>query len=202
MKPSTSDRPHRKIRLIRIAGWTVTGVVVIGVVMAASLAIDGLTDKIHPADVAIVPGNRVNPDGRPSSWLEARLDRTLDLYHQGLFSHVIVSGGFGKEGFDEGDVMKGYLVAAGIPDSDVLVDHNGYDTYLTALNSSALMTIHGWKSAMVISQFYQIPRAKLALHRFGVTQVYSANAQGLTLNGLISLAREVPAYVVYFLRAY
>jgi hypothetical protein len=64
------------------------------------------------------------------------------------------------------------------------------------------MTAHGWKSAMVISQFYQIPRAKLALHRFGVAQVYSAHAQGLTLNGLISLAREVPAYVVYYLRAY
>ncbi len=202
MKPVLSLYPRRKKRLIRIAWGTFAGLVVISASLAASIAIDGLSDKIHTADVAIVPGNRVNPDGKPSAWLQARLDRTLDLYHQGLFATIIVSGGFGKEGFDEGDVMKQVLVDAGVPQGAVLVDHEGSDTYLTARNSAAIMADHGWKSAMVISQFYQIPRAKLALHRFGIQQVYSAHAQGLTINGLISLAREVPATMVYFLRPY
>ena len=170
--------------------------------MAPLIAIDGLSDQIHVVDVAIVPGNRVNPDGRPSPWLQARLDRTLDLYRQGLFEHIIVSGGFGKEGFDEGDVMKQVLVDAGVPASAVLVDHEGDDTYLTARNSALIMVNRGWKSAMVISQFYQIPRAKLALRRFGIQQVYSAHAQGLTINGLVSLAREIPATVFYYLRPY
>ena len=177
-------------------------VVLAGLLLAAGIAVDGMTDRLHPADVAIVPGNRVNLDGNPSSWLQARLDKTVEMYQKGYFSHVIVSGGFGKEGFDEADVMKNYLVGAGIPAEAVLEDHYGDDTYSTALNSSALMSSYGWKSAFVISQYYQIPRTKLALSRFGITELYSAHAQGLTSNGLISLAREVIAYPVYFFRSY
>ena len=202
MVPARAKKSRVRLDLKRFVVWSAAGVVAIGALIAISIAIDGLVDQIHPADVAIVPGNRVNPDGKPSSWLRARLDRTFELYQAGLFRHVIVSGGFGKEGFDEGDVMKAYLVSAGIPEGNVLVDHDGYDTYLTAQNSAGLMAARGWKSAMVVSQFYQIPRAKLALHRFGVAQVYSAHAQGLTTNGLVSLAREVPAYGVYYFRNY
>jgi vancomycin permeability regulator SanA len=185
---------------------TITGgacaVVLAGLLLAAGIAVDGMTDRLHQADVAIVLGNRVNPDGNPSSWLQARLDKTVEMYRKGFYSNVIVSGGFGKEGFDEADVMKAYLVSAGIPAGVILEDHYGVDTYSTALNSSALMSSYGWKSAFVISQYYQIPRTKLALSRFGITELYSAHAQGLTTNGLISLAREVIAYPVYFLRSY
>jgi vancomycin permeability regulator SanA len=202
MKPAPPTRLRRKPSLARIALYFLAAAATASLGLAGAIAADGLIDRIQPADVAIVPGNRVNPDGQPSSWLKARLDRTLELYRQGLFSHVIVSGGFGKEGFDEGDVMKRYLVEAGIPQAAVLVDHLGDDTYLTARNSAAIMTAHGWKSAIVISQFYQIPRAKLALKRFGVQPIYSAHAQGLTSNGLISLAREIPATIFYFLRPY
>jgi hypothetical protein len=65
-----------------------------------------------------------------------------------------------------------------------------------------LMSAYGWKSAMVISQFYQIPRTKLALSRFGVQGIYAAHAEQITWRGVISLAREVVAYPVYFVRAY
>jgi len=173
-----------------------------GLLLAVGIAVDGMSDRPHPADVAIVPGNRVNPDGRPSSWLQARLDKTVEMYQKGFFSWVIVSGGFGKEGFDEAAVMKAYLVRAGIPAEVILEDHEGVNTYATALNSSVLMSSFGWKSAFVISQYYQIPRTKLALSRFGIKEIYSAHAQGLTTNGLISLAREVIAYPVYFIRSY
>jgi len=197
----TNKNSPQIVALRAIAGGACI-VVFAGLVLAAGIAVDGMTDRLHKADVAIVLGNRVNPDGRPSSWLQARLDKTVEMYQKGLFLHVIVSGGFGKEGFDEADVMKAYLVSAGIPAGDVLVDHYGVDTYSTALNSSALMSSFGWKSAFVISQYYQIPRTKLALRRFGITEIYSAHAQGLTTNGLVSLAREVIAYPVYFIRSY
>ncbi|MDR3576705.1 MAG: YdcF family protein [Anaerolineaceae bacterium] len=193
--------PPQRSALLAITGGACI-VVLAGLLLAAGIAVDGMTDRLHKADVAIVLGNRVNPDGRPSSWLQARLDKTVEMYQKGFFLHIIVSGGFGKEGFDEADVMKAYLVSAGIPAGAILEDHYGVDTYSTALNSSSLMSSYGWKSAFVISQYYQIPRTKLALRRFGVSELYSAHAQGLTTNGLISLAREVIAYPVYFVRSY
>src|ERR1043165_654247 len=99
-------------------------------VAAALLAADGLRDEIHPADVAIVPGNTVERDGQPSARLRARLDKTLELYRCGLFGHVIVSGGVGAEGFDEAEVMKRYLVGRGVPEECVIADGGGATTYL------------------------------------------------------------------------
>lgn len=37
----------------------------------------GLTDRYAPADLIVVPGNTVAPDGTPSQRLQARLDAAL-----------------------------------------------------------------------------------------------------------------------------
>ncbi len=73
------------------------------VLAGASLAIvlAGLNDHLHAADLGVVLGSKVNPDGRPSLMLQARLDHALELYRRGYFKLVLVSGGLGREGYDE-----------------------------------------------------------------------------------------------------
>jgi vancomycin permeability regulator SanA len=170
--------------------------------LAATLIVaDGLTDDIHVADVAIVPGNTVERDGRPSARLRARLDQTVALYRQGLFPAVIVSGGVGREGFDEALVMKRYLVENGVPEGSIYVDSGGATTRLTAKNASRMMRENGWQSAMVVSQYFHVPRMRLAMKRAGVTPVFSAHAQYFERRDVYSIAREVIGYGAYFLRA-
>jgi vancomycin permeability regulator SanA len=195
----TKLHPHRTLRILKTV--LLVGLL-LGLSMAVYIAIDGLTDELRPVDVAVVPGNRVDPDGQPSPWLKTRLDRTVELYRQGLFANVIVSGGLGSEGFDEAAVMMDYLVSAGIPKSRILIDSGGADTYATAVNAAALMDAHGWKSAMVVSQYYHVPRTRLALQRCGLQTVYGAHAEGFTYRGLVILAREVIASPVYAFRSY
>ena len=60
-----------------------------------ALLVAGLHDEIHSADLAVVPGNTVYANGTPSARLAARLDRALELYQQGLFPLILVSGGTG-----------------------------------------------------------------------------------------------------------
>jgi vancomycin permeability regulator SanA len=76
---------------------------------------DGLNDELADVDIAVVLGNKVELDGQPSNRLKARLDKSVELYGTGYFKNIIVSGGIGKEGFDEAKVMKEYLVNKGIP---------------------------------------------------------------------------------------
>lgn len=169
--------------------------------LAAILIVaDGLTDDIHAADVAIVPGNTVEKDGRPSARLRARLDQTVALYRQGLFPNVIVSGGVGSEGFNEAEVMKSYLVENGVPEGRIHVDSGGATTYLTARNAARMMRENGWQSAMVVSQHFHVPRMRLALKRSGITPVFSAHAQYFELRDVYSIAREVVGYGAYLLR--
>lgn len=170
--------------------------------LAATLIVaDGLTDDIHAADVAIVPGNTVEKDGRPSARLGARLDQTVALYRQGLFPNVIVSGGVGVEGFDEAEVMKRYLVEKGVPEGSIRVDSGGATTHLTARNAARMMRENGWQSALVVSQYFHVPRMRLAMRRSGVTPVFSAHARYFERRDIYSIAREVVGYGAYLLRA-
>jgi vancomycin permeability regulator SanA len=175
---------------------------VLAFTLSATLIVaDGLTDDIHATDVAIIPGNTVEKDGRPSARLQARLDQTVALYRQGLFLNVIVSGGVGREGFDEAEVMKRYLVESGVPEGSVHVDGGGATTHLTARNASRMMRENGWRSAMVVTQYFHVPRMRLALKRSGVTPVFSAHAPYFELRDVYSIAREVVGYGAYLLRA-
>ncbi|HEX7956024.1 MAG TPA: YdcF family protein, partial [Pyrinomonadaceae bacterium] len=137
----------------------------------------------------------------PSARLRARLDQTVALYRRGLFPEVIVSGGVGVEGFDEAEVMKRYLVENGVPEGSVHVDGGGTTTHLTARNASRMMRENGWRSALVVSQYFHVPRMRLALKRSGVAPVFSAHARYFERRDVYSIAREVVGYAAYLLRA-
>lgn len=169
---------------------------------AALIVADGLSDDIHPADVAIVLGNTVESDGRPSARLRARLDKAVELYCGGLFQHVIVSGGTGAEGFNEAEVMKSYLISQGVPEAHIIADGEGMTTSLTARNAARVMKEQRWQSALVISQYFHIPRTRLAIESYGVRPVYSAHAEYFELRDVYSIAREVIGYGAYLMRRY
>jgi vancomycin permeability regulator SanA len=170
------------------------------IVPALLIVADGLTDELHQADVAVVLGNTVNPDGQPSPRLQARLDKTVELYQKGFFTNIIVSGGFGVEGFDEAVVMSQYLVSQNIPTERIFVDGEGRTTNLTAKNTAQIMRQNNWQSALVISQYFHISRCKLALANYGISPVYSASANYFELRDLYSLVREVMGYFSYLWR--
>jgi uncharacterized SAM-binding protein YcdF (DUF218 family) len=147
-------------------------------------------------------GTTANPDGTPSRWLKTRLDKAAEVYEGGLVSHIIVSGGRETSGVLEGNVMRDYLISNGIPQNSIIVDNAGVNTFATAGMVAAIMRENNWTSVMVVSQFYHIPRVKLALKRFGIKEIYSAHAEWITGMAVIWLAREIIAYPVYFIRAY
>ena len=139
--------------------------------------LDGFKAPKPPADVAVVLGSKVQKDGTPSSGLQRRLERARDLYRKGAIKAVFVSGGRGSEGFEEADIMRAVLIQSGIPADAIIVDRAGNNTRLTAMHAHRIMEERGWQSAIAISQYYHVPRAKLALRQEGVAQVSGAAAE-------------------------
>ena len=172
--------------------------------LLGSLAIawSGLTDHLHTADVGIVLASKVELNGQPKPTLEARLDRTLELYRDGMFPQVIVSGGIDRNGWDEAAVMKRYLVERGVPEGMIHADNKGVNTYFTAKNAALFMSGHGMKSALVVTQYFHVPRSRLALERFDVSPVYSAHAHYFSFRDLWWVPRDVAGYCYYSLRGY
>ena len=159
----------------------------------------GLKDNISITDVAVVLGNKVEKDGVPSNRLKSRLDKALELYEKGYFDYIIVSGGAGEEGFDEAEVMKNYLMDKGISSEYIILDPQGYNSYMTAQNTKAIMNKMDFNSVTIITQFFHISRTELAFKKVGIEKIYSAHSDYFELRDIHSLAREFPAYYKYLL---
>lgn len=165
--------------------------------MAAAISTLGLRDQIVVADLAIVPGNTVNPDGKPSDRLRGRLNAALRLYMTQKCKAILVSGGTGEEGHDEAEVMKNYLVERGVPAAAVYTDNQGINTFATARAAATLMHEKKWKSSMLVSQFFHIARFQLAMKKFGVEPVGHVHSTDYEIRDAYSLTREVFAYFEY-----
>lgn len=167
----------------------------------AALVLEGLDDKLAPADVIVVPGNTILPDGTPSPRLQARLDAALTQFQAGRAPHILVSGATGKEGFDEATAMGRYLLKRGVPAGAILEDNQGWTTDATARNAAALMRARGWKTAMVATQYFHVPRFRLALERAGIAVSGNVHAPYFELRDLYSVPRETVGYLVYYVRS-
>jgi vancomycin permeability regulator SanA len=164
------------------------------------IVIDGLNDEVKKADIAVVLGNKVELNGEPSDRLKARLDKAVELYQDGYFPYIIVSGGIGKEGFDEAKVMKNYLIQQGVPADTIKEDNQGYNTYMTAENTSNIMNQLDAESVLLITQYFHISRTKLTFKKLGFKDVYSAHAEIFEFRDIYSTIREFPAYYKYVLK--
>jgi len=164
------------------------------------ILLDGLVDNVTESDVGIVLGSKVMPDGTPSARLRARLDKADELFRKGMFKYVIVSGGTGKEGRSEARAMADYLAGEkNVPREAIIIDEYGNTTQATAQNSAGIMKERGLTSAVVVTQYFHITRARYALRRAGVAKVCTAHARYFEMRDLYSIAREAVALPVYWL---
>lgn len=155
---------------------------------------DGLHDEGKEADLALVLGNKVNKDGTLSDALESRIQHGLDLYRAGRVKWVMVSGGYGKEGFYEGDKMKEFLVTNGVPAERIVTDNQGADTQASVRNALKVKDSLKLNSILVVSQYFHVSRTKHLFHNRGFREVSSSAPWYFQFRDLYALPREVAAY--------
>ena len=178
----------------KLVKYTLTGAVLWLFVHTIIVVADGLHDTRAPADAAVVLGNQVNVDGTLSERLAQRLLCGLRLYQTGQVKQLIVSGGLGKEGFYEGDKMKEYLLAQGVPAAVITVDNEGNTTRQTVVNVLRLRDSLRFTSLIVVSQYYHLTRTKMLFRQAGFGAVSGASPWYFEWRDLYSLAREFGAY--------
>jgi SanA protein len=126
--------------------------------------------EVPRAEVAIVPGALVEPDGDMSAMLADRVRQAAALWHAGRVEKILVSGDHGQWVYDEPDTMRKALVADGVAPEDVFEDHAGFDTWATMVRARE---IFGVRDAVVVTQGFHMSRA-----------LYLADAAGIEATGL------------------
>jgi SanA protein len=129
-------------------------------------------EAVPRAQVAIVPGALVKPDGEMSTMLADRVRRAVELWRTGKVERILVSGDHHTWGYDEPGTMRKELVGEGVSPRDVFEDHAGFDTWATMVRARS---IFGVDSAVVITQGFHMPRA-----------LFLADAAGIDATGLTS----------------
>ncbi|MGE5549762.1 MAG: YdcF family protein [Bacteroidota bacterium] len=180
--------------------WVTIGGLACFLAGAIAIGAIGLHDHVAEADLAVVPGNTINPDGTPSKRLQGRLDAALVLFNSGHCRAILVSGGIGSEGYDEAEVMKAYLVANGVPASAIFTDNQGVNTFETARYTAKLVREKGFNRPILVSQFFHIARFKVALGKHGLQSGGNVHSRYYELRDVYSLAREVFGCVGYAIR--
>ena len=129
---------------------------------------------VDRAEVAIVPGALVRPDGTMSAMLRDRVAGAVALYRAGTVEKILVSGDHHRLGYDETDTMRDAVLAAGVPAEDVFTDYAGFDTWSTMRRARQVFDV---RSAVVVTQGFHAARAVDLGLAAGI------ETQGLTVGG-------------------
>lgn len=162
----------------------------------------GTTDYRRPADAAVVLGAKVHANGSLSTSLEDRVRTGVDLYREGLVRRLIMSGGVGDSGVDEGMAMRRRAMELGVPDDAIVVDHLGVNTDATVARTKAMFGDLGIRRVLVVSQSWHLPRVKLAYLKSGWdVRTVPAGASTPIRQTPYLMAREIPAFWTYWARS-
>jgi vancomycin permeability regulator SanA len=158
--------PRIAARLGGLAALGAVGVVALGVgIRLATRERIVPIDRLERLPIGLVLGAEVYADGVPSNFLRARLDLALELYERGLVARILLSGDGRSRFYDETGGMRSYLVERGVPESVLLVDPAGLDTYDSCLRAR---DVYGIERLVVVSQSYHLPRALAICRALGL----------------------------------
>lgn len=147
-------------------------------------------------DAIIVLGAQVREDGTPSVQLEWRLQKALEWY-QHAPCMVVVCGAQGEnEPAPEGDVMKDWLNARGVPAGMIISETKSYNTWQNIRNAKELLP-KDTNRVIVVTSDYHLPRAL----QICKDEDLSADGIGSPIKPLWwfkNHAREVLAWCKYF----
>lgn len=128
--------------------------------------------QLQNVDCILVLGCGVHPDGTPSAMLTDRLTQSITLYNASAGPKLLMSGDHGQESYDEVNAMKQFAVNAGIPDSDIFMDHAGFSTYESIYRARDIFQA---QKIIIVTQEYHLHRALHLANAFGL-EAYGVSA--------------------------
>lgn len=152
----------------RVLVATVAAAVLYLAVTAVQVWLTSRRSDTSPAQAIVVMG-AAQYNGVPSPDLAARLSHAYDLWHRGLAPTIVVTGG--KEPGDvytEATAGANYLAARGVPQSDILREVSGRDSWQSLESTAGFLLARGDRSVVLVSDPYHDLRISLMSSELGL----------------------------------
>ncbi len=185
---------------------TLTCEVIIIFILAINVAINALAkpyiyqtvEEAPKAEAVMIPGAPVFANGTLSSIFQDRVDLAIRLYNAKRVSKILVSGDNGTASHNEVNPVRNYLLAQGIPDQDIFLDHAGFDTYSSMYRARDIFAA---TSLLIATQSFHLPRAVFIARELGIDAhgVIADNGPSLWTNYLREVFADEKALLDVFL---
>src|ERR1700733_8896824 len=155
-------------------------------------------DEARPADAIAVFG-AAEYDGRPSPVLRARLDHALALYRERLAPLVITLGGGGDPHDSEGGVGHDYLLAHGVPETQIIAETQSTNTEESAARLAAIARENHLNRILAVSDGTHLFRIHALCTSMGLSVVTSPRLEAHPLGFWDALMRQMHEMISYTL---
>jgi uncharacterized SAM-binding protein YcdF (DUF218 family) len=91
----------------------------------------------------------------------ARFQEGVSLYQRGIGTYLVFSGAAYDNGTSNANVMRDLAIERGVPESAILEEPLGEDTWGNAVFTRQVLERHGLRSAILVTSPYHARRAKL-----------------------------------------
>ncbi len=162
----------------------------------------GQQDEQRPADAIVVLG-AAQYDGRPSPVFEARLAHAVELWHAGIASTFVVTGGrIPGDTTTEAAVARKYAIDHGVPADDIIGEDQARNTLTSMRSVAVLLKGRGLHTAVFVSDPTHMLRvlrmaADLGIEGYGSPTPFSP-AMAEPMSRLQATLHELGALGVYF----
>lgn len=195
----TRDRTGDLVRLFLIGGLAVA--VAAGAATVQILR-QGDSDEQRVADAIVVLG-AAQYDGQPSPVFEARLEHAVALWHQGLASAFVVTGGkLPGDRTTEAAVARAYAIANGVPAEAIFGEDQAHNTLSSLSAVAAELRARDMTSAVFVSDPTHMLRVLRIADDMGIDAYGSPTPtspiQADPLRRAQAIAHELGALAVYF----
>jgi uncharacterized SAM-binding protein YcdF (DUF218 family) len=176
-------------------GWKVA----LGVLVVLALYVGGTffqvwqasrRDQAQTAGAIVVMG-AAQYNGQPSPVYEARLAHAADLYQRGLSETIVVTGGR-QEGdrFNEAQAGEMWLLDAGVPESAVLLETDGRNSWESLAASSRFLREDGIEDVIIVSDPFHAKRLEEIADELGM-EAYLSPTPESPVHGVAELRAMV-----------
>ena len=152
------------------------------------------------ADVIVVLGAALTPDGEPTPALRRRVAHGVRLFHESAAGVLLLSGGPTRHPRPEAAVMRALALDGGVPEGCIVVEDASVRTLHNATNTARILRERGWRRALLVTDSFHMPRALMTFRGFGVAARGSAVPGAWRrepLKALATAGREAVALLWY-----
>ena len=128
------------------------------------------------AEAIVVVSGNAGKNGGMLGETEARLNRAVALYNEGLAPRLILSGGSKSDAETVADAMKAAAIAGGVPENAITVEGASHSTLQNAIFAADIENLSKAAPILLVTHRYHLPRANASFRWAGFSDITNVAA--------------------------